>query len=363
MPRISVFPNWNTNPYLNMLFLEARGRGWTVTGGTRVGEHLMREIPQLVAGDVLHIQWTSPFEAASKNGREFDRLVDAFEAATRQAKDRGVTVLWTVHNVMSHGSKFFEEEVRLAQVLSDLADRIIILNSHTELAVDGLYALPTHKLVHLPHASYKGIYPPRITRGEVARQLGIPEHLRIMGFVGAIRPYKGVGDFLEAARLVTRDLPQCGVVLAGDTSAWAMREVDEHMLHSAPVFRRHTLLPDDDMSVWMSACDVLVLPYRGILNSGSMMLAASFGVPVVLPRLPHLQAEFGEEAWVRFFVPSEDDTERWANIAEAVQDLIRSREASVQAAQQFASSYTTLDMARAYANLLDEVVPQARPQR
>jgi beta-1,4-mannosyltransferase len=40
-------------------------------------------------------------------------------------------------------------------------------------------------------------------------------------------------------------------------------------------------LPDDELQVFLNACDVVVAPYREILTSGSAILAASFGRPIV----------------------------------------------------------------------------------
>jgi glycosyltransferase involved in cell wall biosynthesis len=38
------------------------------------------------------------------------------------------------------------------------------------------------------------------------------------------------------------------------------------------------------MQVFLRAADVAVLPHRGSLNSGALMLALTFGLPVVVPR-------------------------------------------------------------------------------
>lgn len=356
MPMISVFPNWNTNPYLNMLFLEVRARGWAVSGGTKVVANLLKDIPRLRGGDILHVQWTSPFLEASKTSADYLRLVEQFVEAVTDAKRRGVAVLWTVHNLLAHEGKFADEEISLARALCNLADRIIVLNSHTVRAASHLYAIPIEKVVHIPHPSYIGIYAPASDRVEVRRTLGIPEGFNTMGIVGAIKRYKGIADFLESSRLVANRFPRTGVILAGETDASAMQEVDAHMPHGVPVFRRHSKLSDNEMAAWVSACDVMVLPYRGILNSGSMMLAASFGVPVALPRLEHLEAEYGEQSWISYFDASEDDATRWEAIAASVEQLFEDRVQRSRDAIEFARSNTLWDMTQAYADVVESVV-------
>lgn len=44
-------------------------------------------------------------------------------------------------------------------------------------------------------------------------------------------------------------------------------------------------VPDDRMQVFLRAADVLVLPYRDVLTSGSAILGMTFGLPVIAPRI------------------------------------------------------------------------------
>lgn len=352
MHKIYLFPNWTTNPYLNLLTLEARADGWQVDGGTRLHEQLFRQLPNLVAGDVFHIHWTGPFDAAASTEQQFVANVRKFESMVLEAKARGVFVLWTVHNLATHDARFPDAEQLLAEALCSLADRIIVLNSHTSEAAKGFFDIPPNKVSHIPHSSYSGVYPDRTPRKSVQRVLGVPEGLATVGFVGAVRPYKGVGDLLKATAILARRRSRCGVIIAGETNAAAMREVESSLPFRLPSFRQHSLLTDEEIALWMSACDVLVLPYRGILNSGSMMLAATFGVPVVLPSLPHLVSEYSGEEWIRFFDASLSDEDRWEAIADAVDGLLTHRRDRSLSALDFAASFTPLDMAYRYSDLL-----------
>lgn len=50
-------------------------------------------------------------------------------------------------------------------------------------------------------------------------------------------------------------------------------------VHSTP------WIEDEDYQFFFGACDAVVFPFKSILTSGSVMLALSFGKPVVVPRL------------------------------------------------------------------------------
>jgi len=66
-----------------------------------------------------------------------------------------------------------------------------------------------------------------------------------------------------------------------------------------PRVRLHLgFLERDEIGVHLRACDLVVLPYREILNSGSALLTQSFERPVLMPRLgpfTDLVAQFGAE--------------------------------------------------------------------
>ena len=66
----------------------------------------------------------------------------------------------------------------------------------------------------------------------------------------------------------------------------------------------------EDVSKFMQAADLVVLPYRAILNSGSALLALSFNRPILVPDLGSmgdLKNDFGS-AWVRTFSGDLDAT-------------------------------------------------------
>jgi glycosyltransferase involved in cell wall biosynthesis len=66
------------------------------------------------------------------------------------------------------------------------------------------------------------------------------------------------------------------------------------------------LIAADEMQVYFNASDVVALPFRKILNSGSMLLAMSFGRCVVAPRAGSLPEAAYTEA---YFAYDPDDPE------------------------------------------------------
>ena len=62
-------------------------------------------------------------------------------------------------------------------------------------------------------------------------------------------------------------------------------------------------VPTEEVQTFFAASDLVVLPYRRILNSGALMLALTLACPVLVPDLGSMrdqQARFGAE-WVRLY--------------------------------------------------------------
>lgn len=349
---VCTFPNWNLNPYLRMLTGEAQERGWAFIGGTTV-DHLMRDIAALNAGDVVHLHWTGPFSVGVDDESEVHARIAAFRDLMVRRQADGVRFIWTVHNVMAHDALYPNSEVHLATVLAELAETIIIHNGHTRDAVGDLFPLPDSKVVHIPHSSYSGVFPFPDTTAEARSILGIPPGPPVAGLIGAIRPYKGVGRLLAASALAACDLPGLSVAVAGWVDPASRPEIEAHLPPTLPLYMKDARLSDAEIAAWTKACDILVLPYTNILNSGSMLMAASAGVPVVVPDLPHLVAEYGGQEWVTFFAGSQQGDRAASELASAMKHAMDTRDSGSAAALTFARASPPHDMALRYAAVLD----------
>jgi len=88
-------------------------------------------------------------------------------------------------------------------------------------------------------------------------------------------------------------------------------------------------VPADHMGTYLRASDVVVLPYRETLNSGVLLLALTFGLPVVAVDAPGLRALTGPEVG-RTFAP--DDPAALADALVAAEALPRDEVAAAAAA-------------------------------
>lgn len=352
--RAFTFPRWyNENPYLVMLHTDAFASMWSFPG-TSDPHALLHEISDRRAKGILHIHWTSPLTEKWPNEEEASRYVDRLIMKLIDARSRGRTVIWTVHNALPHDSQYPSVALRLHRRLAEVADLIHVLSPSTPMATEGQYHLPEEKVRLIEHSSYSGIYGSRLSSTEARASIGADPSSRTVLFFGQLRPYKGLHQLFNAAISLQESNP-IELLLAGKPAPEMSSELERILSSDVRVASNLGFVSEADVATWFSAANVVVLPYRKVLNSGSMMLAATFGVPLVLPADELLLADYGDEAWIRFFDPS--------RAAESIAEILDGdwylQSGTIEAAMRFARERSPVSMGRQYTELLREATTLA----
>ena len=91
---------------------------------------------------------------------------------------------------------------------------------------------------------------------------------------GLLRPYKNVPLLIERFRQLAGDDHR--LLIAGRPYDAAIRRgVERAAAGDARIALRLSWVPPDEVAQLFAACDLVVLPYRRILNSGAALLALS----------------------------------------------------------------------------------------
>jgi glycosyltransferase involved in cell wall biosynthesis len=137
---------------------------------------------------------------------------------------------------------------------------------------------PGRPAVVLPHPVSTAPAP---TRADARRRLSLDDAPLVL-FLGLIRRYKGVDRLLDAAPEIVRDTG-ARIAVVGEV----FPDAEELSRRAAASSVRDRLLwkdvyvSEEEMGVWLAACDVVVLPYRRISGSGIAARAFAAGRPVV----------------------------------------------------------------------------------
>ena len=351
---LDFFPDWRGfNPYQDLLFADL-GRVDVAPAPVR---SLLRHVTTAAAATdpgVLNVHWTTPVLQSVVDAGDAARRVARVAQALGAFRAAGGRLVWTVHNVLPHDTEYHEAEVVLARALAAHATVVHVLSEATLEATAPFYRLDPERVVRIPHSSYLGAYPDRISRADARRRLGLGADDKVLLTLGQIRPYKGLARLLDFVEGGQAPDPTLRLLVAGSLGRHPDGPAFGERLTATPRVVAHlSRVRDDEIQVWMRAADLAVLPYLRVLNSGAFLLAETFGLPVVAPRVGAL-AERDGEAHVRLF--GDDDFERV--LGSAVHDLVEDAEGAATARASATSAAEARPPARMAAAFADVVATQ-----
>lgn len=281
-----------SNPYLHLLSSGLERAGVDVVPYTR-DAYLRFDF------DIWHLHWPenvllerNPVSASLKL---FLRIV--------LAKSHGIRIVWTAHNAKPHEAHS-EHLARMFWLpFSALVDGVLSLSASASDALRQYRPTLAAKIVAVtPHGHYRDVYPDSITRSEARRELGLPSECRVFLFFGQVRTYKNVELLISTFRGLGDENTR--LVIAGPCNDDSLRNRIQRAGSEDPRISL-ALRPIEAERVqhYFRSADLMVLPFRDVLNSGSAMLALSFSLPVLTRRsgsMPELQKAVGAD-WMRLY--------------------------------------------------------------
>jgi beta-1,4-mannosyltransferase len=303
--RAAMLPVYRYNPYQRLLAAALEEHGIDV----RLVDSWPARAPLLGAWwtsgrpETLHLHWVQEFMGGWA-GKPRRRTVLWLDWQLRLLRLLRVRLVWTAHNLRSHGGADAQSELEAHRRLVARVHAVIVHCEAARRALVEEYALPAAQQakVHVvPHGSYVHHYEVERDRGADRRALGLPEQGRVLAFVGAIRAYKGAGDLLEAFMSIRDASPDVRLLLCGQPLPRRIgRELEARAAGDERIILRLERLPEEDLSRVLGAADAVVLPFRDILTSGSAILAMSHGRAVIAPRMGCLPETLPDDAAILY---------------------------------------------------------------
>ena len=355
---LAVHPIARVNPYQQLLYGHAWREGVAPVPLIHLADLDLLESVAAGAGApfVLHLHWTNKILEAAATDAEARRALATFLGRLDRLVERGGHVVWTVHNSLPHDARRPGLEVELQQGIVDRATFVHVLSANTPASVEGSFTIPAAKVVHVPHPSYAGAYQDTVGRDQARWELGLDPDETVYAMLGAIKPYKGTDRLLSAFDAITHRRPdRRRLVVAGlpDKAGAANAFLERCEAHPF-VLVHPARIPADEMQLFLRAADLVVLPYVRALNSGVLLLAFTFGVPVVAPAVGGLMETITPETG-RLFDPDDD-----GSLLRALEDADELRSPAARAAARaVAEQYDPPTLSARFAAAVRERV-QAR---
>ena len=302
--RVLMAPDYRgDNPYQALLSDALAQQGVTVEfpQGYRRGLPLWRALQGgKVPFDILHLHWLDPYlkgeTAAVKALYCLKFLLDVL-----LVRWQGAALVWTIHNEIPHEARFPRLERWTRQALVRLAPALVVhLPSHRDWLARQ-YGSAADKAAVIPHGHYRLVYPAAVPQAEARAALELPQTGLIYLNLGMLRPYKGIEPLLSAWEQVPAERADATLLIAGKAQdpAYGQQLVD-CAAGMAGVQLREGFIPSERIHLYYSAADVVVLPLQRILISGSLILAMSYGKPIIAPRLPAATETLGSADWLLY---------------------------------------------------------------
>lgn len=197
-------------------------------------------------------------------------------------------VVITAHDVESF------KPGKASQILSKLtygmASAVIAHNRISQLELIDKLEIPSEKIHIIRHGNYEGYGLTTITRDEACAAVGVPSDEFIVMFFGQIKEVKGLDVLVRAMPEMLKGVTKrvrlviAGKVWKDDFSKYQLLIDELDLTNIVKLDIRY--IPDSELASFYRAANVLVLPYRRIYQSGVVLMAMTFGTPVVVSDIP-----------------------------------------------------------------------------
>lgn len=340
--------NSKNNPYNFILYSAMPER-------VQVTEFHPRKM-KISSEDIFHIHWPDMLLRSRRWWRIVWRFIRLLKTIKR-FQSRGGKVVWTVHNLKPHLTRFPSLSDMLMRKFLHRVDGLIFLTESSRNEFLVLYPEFEHiRYRIIPHAHYRSYYPHFVqgdiitgenvkgenvqddvrrdtvkgksletnpinidglsslsghhntaATGQLIRknsrvnreQLGITDGEPLILMFGKIRAHKGLNDLLAAKKKLNHS--KLHLLVAGNPGDDGIDKLTAETLKKdrhCHTFFEHVV--NERVCDYFTVSDAVILPYTDILNSGTAILALSFGVPIIAPAmgsLISLNKTFSDE-WV-----------------------------------------------------------------
>jgi len=179
-----------------------------------------------------------------------------------------------------HLSTPIERSIVTRFLYNTLPDAVITTGESIRTTMVERHGFDASKIVSIPTGVDTSVFSRALATGAFREAFGIPATVPLVGIVAVLRSWKGHEDFVDAARLVLKEIPDARFVIVGDgPRAPNIRDyIDRLGLAAAVTMTGHRA----DVATVLASLDVFVLSSFGHEGVPQAVLQAmAMEVPVV----------------------------------------------------------------------------------
>ncbi len=293
-------------------------------------KHLARRIRRWNP-DIVHFQ---------NEGSVWNWLVAAFLKQT--------PIVTTVHDVIQHPGDTSSRRVPriFANALIRKSDAVIVHGDKLQNLAAKVLPIDSGKIFSVP------LVPPLLSSVIPKHEKSKDGRFRIL-FYGRIYEYKGLRYLLEAMPIVQADVPNVLLIVAGRGDD--ISKYEKYIVDYSHIELRNRYLSNSESIELFTSANLLALPYVQASQSGPLMTAMAFGLPVVATDVGELSS-VTRSTGMGLVVPPRDPTALAAAIIKIARDDILLKQLSDNAIKAIKGTYSAKQISNKvmsiYQNLL-----------
>lgn len=218
--------------------------------------------------DLLIFHWVTPFMAPM-----FSTMFFFVKKLTN------TKILGICHNVLPHERTVLD--LFLARLVFRNVDYFIV-QSKMDFAKLREIVSRSKSIKYTPHPIYD-VFFQQVSKDEARKILNLPGKAKIILFFGYVRKYKGLMCLIKAMPRVLDEIPDVHLLIVGefwDDKRKYLREIRQLGIEkNVRVIDKY--VPNEEVGLYFSAADVVVLPYVSATQSGVVQVAYAFNKPVI----------------------------------------------------------------------------------
>lgn len=209
----------------------------------------------------------------------------------------------------------------LTKLTYRIVDHIVV---HNKLSKDEIQKIldVKSKTTIIHHGNYLPFLNNLPSKVDARKILKINDTAKVLLFFGQIKQVKGLDILLKACIPIMKEYPDYYLVIAGRPWKDDLNTY-EQMIKESGVEKRiisfFRFIDDDELPTFFSASDLIVLPYRRIYQSGVLLMAMSYGIPVLASNIEGM-TEIIQDGKTGFLFQSESTQSLSQKIIDAFSD-------------------------------------------